>query len=218
MQPSSLAGQPRRCWRARGVSSPRPRDPARAEALYWGVARCAATSRGYLRQPLARDQALATLRRRRPERREDDFLDLVRRAVYGEPGSPHRALLRFAGCEYADLERAVRTDATSGGGALEALYRQGVYLTVGELKGRRPADPRGHFDQSRSIRWRCANPPDGRAACTRPHERERGAETAVPVDLTSIRDQRSEHLPGSERPRRRGSWERKRSGASPGAR
>jgi hypothetical protein len=148
-----------------------------SEAL-WGVALCLRLPR-YLRQPLTRDQALATLRRRL-ERREDDFLDLVRRAVYGETGSPYRALLRFAGCEYADLERAVRTEGVEG--ALEALYRQGVYLTVDELKGRRPV-----------IRGATTVPLDP-VALRNPltagllHARTSGsggAETAVPVDLRS---------------------------------
>ena len=151
-----------------------------SEAL-WGVALCLRLPR-YLRQPLTRDQALATLRRRL-ERREDDFLDLVRRAVYGVTGSPYRALLRFAGCEYADLERAVRADGVEG--ALEALYRQGVYLTVDELKGRRPV-----------IRGATTVPLDP-VALRNPltagllHARTSGsggAATAVPVDLTSIRD------------------------------
>jgi hypothetical protein len=81
----------------------------------------------------------------RLERRAGDFLDLMKRAVFGRPGSPYRALLRHAGCELGDLERLVRDDGLEG--ALRALLHQGVYLTVDEIKGRRPV-VRGHLTLS----------------------------------------------------------------------
>ena len=90
--------------------------------------------RRYLRNPLTLAEARATLRCRL-ERREADFLALARDAVFANPRSPYRALLRLAGCEYGDLERLVRRDGVEG--ALRALLRQGVYLTVDEFKGRR---------------------------------------------------------------------------------
>ena len=60
----------------------------------------------------------------------------MKRAVFGRPLSPYRALLQHAGCELGDLERLVRDDGLEG--ALRTLLRRGVYLTVDELKGRRP--------------------------------------------------------------------------------
>ena len=75
--------------------------------------------------------------RRRLERRADDFLALVRRTVYQHDPSPYRLLLRLAGCEFGDLEKLVTGEGLEG--ALRTLYRQGVYLTVDEYKGRRPA-------------------------------------------------------------------------------
>jgi hypothetical protein len=73
---------------------------------------------------------------RRLERRDADFLALVQRVVFERPGSPYRALLGHAGCELGDLQRLVRDDGLEG--ALRTLLRGGVYLTVDELKGRRP--------------------------------------------------------------------------------
>jgi hypothetical protein len=73
---------------------------------------------------------------RRLERRAADFLNLVGRAVFQRPGSPYRALFAHAGCELGDLRRLVRADGLED--ALRALARGGVYLTVDELKGRRP--------------------------------------------------------------------------------
>jgi hypothetical protein len=95
----------------------------------------------FLRNPVTRTEALATLRRRL-ERREDDFLALVARGVYGQADSPYRSLLTHLGLAQRDLETLVRREGVEG--ALRALYRQGVYLTSDEFKGRVPVR-RGAF-------------------------------------------------------------------------
>jgi hypothetical protein len=104
---------------------------------------------GFLRRPVDLPAAHAILARRLA-RREAAFLALARQAIYGSARSPYRALLRLAGCEYGDLETLVRRTGVEG--ALRALLRHGVYLTVDELKGRRSLtrgattialDPRG---------------------------------------------------------------------------
>jgi hypothetical protein len=89
----------------------------------------------FLRSPIRVAEAEAILRRRHASRAED-FLALAREAIYAQPGSPYRALLDHAGCEYGDLDRLVRREGLED--ALRTLYRHGVYLTVAELKGRRP--------------------------------------------------------------------------------
>jgi hypothetical protein len=89
-----------------------------------------------LRHPIRIEGARATLEQRL-ERREADFLDLIRWGVYENPVSPYRELLRLAGCELGDLERLVARQGLEE--ALGRLYAHGVYLTVDELKGRRPA-------------------------------------------------------------------------------
>jgi hypothetical protein len=91
---------------------------------------------GFLRSPLPVAEAEATLARRL-ENRSRDFRALVRHAVYGHAGSPYRALLSLAGCEMGDVERLVEKEGVED--ALRVLYRHGVYLTVDELKGKRPA-------------------------------------------------------------------------------
>ncbi len=89
----------------------------------------------HLRRPLTVDVATAVVRERLA-RREAEFLALVRDAVYANPRSPYRRLLAAAGCEPGDLARLVRLGGVEG--ALEVLFRHGVYLTVDEFKGRRP--------------------------------------------------------------------------------
>lgn len=90
---------------------------------------------GYLRRIIDLDQG-TDLIRRRLERRAADFLALAREVIYDHPSSPYRSLLAAAGCELGDLERLVRDEGLED--ALAALWRQGVYLTIDEFKGRQP--------------------------------------------------------------------------------
>jgi hypothetical protein len=136
----------------------------------------------YLRHPLQPDEARAILRRRL-ERREADFLHLARRAIFANRTSPYRLLLRQAGCELGDIERLVSQDGIEG--ALRILYRNGVYLTVDEFKGRRPAT-RGSAAITIDPRrlWNPLAAPCAWAATSG----SRGDATQVPLGLASIRD------------------------------
>jgi hypothetical protein len=137
---------------------------------------------GFLRHPVSLEEARATLRRRL-ERREADFLDLVREAIYADPASPFRRLLALVGCEPGDLERLVSREGLEG--ALTALCRSGVYLSVDEFKGRRPV-VRGsttlELDPSRLLN------PLAHAHLSAQTGGTRGVSTVVPIDLASIRD------------------------------
>jgi hypothetical protein len=101
----------------------------------------------HLWSPVSPQEAAASLELRLG-RREALFLDKLRVEVFERPGaaginaSPYRALFRRAGCEYPDLERLVRDRGVEG--ALGTLFREGVYLTVDEFKGRKPIE-RGSF-------------------------------------------------------------------------
>jgi len=90
---------------------------------------------GHLRRPVGVDEARAIVAGRLAQR-EAGFLRLIREAVLVQPASPYRRLLELAGWEYGDVERVVRDDGVEG--ALKAMARAGVYLTVEEFKGRRP--------------------------------------------------------------------------------
>jgi len=136
----------------------------------------------FLRHPLSVVESRAILKRRL-EQREADFVALVRRAIYDHPPSPYRQLLRLAGCEYEDLEKLVSQDGVEG--ALRALFRHGVYLTVDEFKGRRPA--------ARGSSAVAVDPARLRNPLTVFHvpirsggSRSRG--TPVPIDLGFVRD------------------------------
>jgi hypothetical protein len=88
-----------------------------------------------LRDPLRAEQAGARLRRQLAER-EQTFLSAARQLIYDHPVSPYGRLLRWAGCEWADLQRGVTTDGLEH--TLAELRRAGVYLTLAEFKGQTP--------------------------------------------------------------------------------
>ena len=136
----------------------------------------------FLRHPLSVDEARATLRRRL-ERREADFLTLVRRTIYEYNESPYRQLLKVAGCEYGDLEGLVNQEGVEG--ALEVLFRHGVHLTVDEFKGRRPV--------VRGSTQLAVDPSGFRNPLSAFHVPvhsggSRGEATLVPMDLAAIRE------------------------------
>jgi hypothetical protein len=139
----------------------------------------------FVRYRLDPDRGRAILARRL-ERRAADFLELIARTVYSGAGGPYRVLLRHAGCERGDLERLVCDDGLEG--ALRTLLRQGVYLTVDELKGRRPV-VRGSLtlDVDPEACW---NPlvtphllrhPSGSSG-------GRGVQAPAPIDFAHLRD------------------------------
>jgi hypothetical protein len=137
---------------------------------------------GYLRRPLTVAEARSILHRRL-EHRERDFLALARDAIFANPASPYRALLRLAGCELGDLERHVARDGIEA--TLGALYRAGVYLTVDEFKGRQPI--------VRGATTIVGGPERARNPLARAHlwsatSGSRGARTPVPMGLASLRD------------------------------
>jgi hypothetical protein len=95
---------------------------------------------GFLRHVTTLDEARAVIRRRLDER-EDAFLRLLERGVFGHPRSPYRALMRHAGCEFADAREMVRRRGLEQ--TLAALRAAGVYVTFEEFKGRTPIIRKG---------------------------------------------------------------------------
>ncbi len=94
----------------------------------------------YLRHRLSLDEARSILRQRMA-RREANFLDLVERTVFGNPGSPYLPLLKLAGCEKGDLISMLRARGLEG--TLAALRAAGVYVTFEEFKGSTPITRHG---------------------------------------------------------------------------
>lgn len=68
--------------------------------------------------------------------RGENFLAIMRKAVYENPKSPYLPLLKRAGVEHGDLSRLVSENGVEG--ALDSLYESGVYITLDEFKRRIP--------------------------------------------------------------------------------
>jgi hypothetical protein len=77
----------------------------------------------------------------RMERREEAFLQIVERSIYGYSRSPYLPLLRMAGCALSDLRALVKQKGLEC--ALRDLRTEGVYITFEEFKGRKPIVRRG---------------------------------------------------------------------------
>jgi hypothetical protein len=72
----------------------------------------------------------------RLRRREDNFLSLVRLAVFTWPESPYNFIMHEARCEAGDIESLVRKDGLDA--SLAALERGGIAVTFDEFKARTP--------------------------------------------------------------------------------
>ncbi len=90
--------------------------------------------RSFLRDTISMEDAQRTVKRLMAER-EDNFLRLVERAIFGYPRSPYLPLLKMAGCELGDIQNMVPQKGLEG--TLRALREAGVYLTYEESKGRK---------------------------------------------------------------------------------
>jgi hypothetical protein len=89
----------------------------------------------YLREPLTPEEC----HRRAREglrRRSASFLETLEHAVFAVPSSPYRRLLVHADVGMPDLRRSVEDKGVEG--TLSDLHAAGVYLTLGEFKGRTP--------------------------------------------------------------------------------
>jgi hypothetical protein len=92
----------------------------------WGL-------RGFLRHTITLEEARAIVQERLAER-QDNFLRLVEKSIFGYPRSPYLPLLRLAQVELGDIQDMVQHKGLED--TLRALREAGVYVTFRELKGR----------------------------------------------------------------------------------
>lgn len=71
----------------------------------------------------------------RLKRREENFLEMVEKTIFGYQGSPYRILLERAGYRYEDIQSFVMTGGIEH--TLQALYEKGVYIDILEFKGKK---------------------------------------------------------------------------------
>lgn len=119
--------------------------------------------------------------RQRMERRQEQFLAIVQRSIYGHPQSPYLALLQMAGCEFGDLCGLVKQKGIEG--ALRDLRQADVYVTYEEFKGRKPIQ-RGR--KTISVTARDFDNPFARRDWTMQTSGSTGLATLVNQDLDNI--------------------------------
>lgn len=87
----------------------------------------------FLRKKITLEQAYSIVEKDLADR-DRNFLRVIGLGVFGYANSPYLPLLRWAGCEFGDIEKLVRQDGLVT--ALRALREAGVYITFEEFKGR----------------------------------------------------------------------------------
>ena len=85
------------------------------------------------RHPVAADPEAAILEQLR--RREERFLDLLRRVVFDRPAHPLHRMMREARCLYGDIEHGIAAKGLEP--TLELLRGEGVFISADEFKGRK---------------------------------------------------------------------------------
>ena len=91
--------------------------------------------RRFLRETVTLGRAEDTIRRHLAQR-EEHFLRVVRKGVFGYKRSPYLPLFRIARCEFGDVEKMVRQQGLEK--TLLALRQAGIYISFEECKGREP--------------------------------------------------------------------------------
>ena len=97
--------------------------------------RYARALRAFYSEEVSLDEAQAVMAEGQAHR-EESLLQTIRKGIFDVPRSPYLALLRWAGIEFGDVERLVRSEGVEG--ALQALHTAGVRISLDEFKGRRP--------------------------------------------------------------------------------
>ena len=99
-----------------------------------GMARLVKAVPGFFRERVTLERAKEQIKSDL-DRREERFLETVRSQVFKRPKSPYLKLLKLAGCEFSDLQSAVRRFGIEE--TLVRLAHEGAYLTIEEFKGKK---------------------------------------------------------------------------------
>ena len=91
--------------------------------------------RRFLRDTVTLGQAEERIRRHLAQR-EEHFLRVVEKGVFGYKRSPYLPLFRIARCEFGDVEKMVRQRGLEK--TLLVLRQAGIYISFEECKGRKP--------------------------------------------------------------------------------
>jgi hypothetical protein len=148
--------------------------------------------RSFLSETISLEDAKAQVSRQLRDR-EESFLDVLERGIYGQSRSPYRRLLLHAGFEFDDVRAMVRDHGLVV--ALSQLHDAGVYVSLDEFKGRAPIRRPGlEF----SVTATAFDNPLTAAHLTATTGGSRGAATRVDIDLDRVAHDAASLLCGLE--------------------
>jgi hypothetical protein len=110
------------------------RDISQVGSDIGGMVRLIKAVPGFFRERVTLERAKEEIKGNL-NRREERFLDIVRSQIFDQPRSPYLKLLKWVGCDFSDLQGAVRRFGVEG--TLIRLAREGAYLTIEEFKGKK---------------------------------------------------------------------------------
>jgi hypothetical protein len=152
-----------------------------AEARYF--ARMMGGCRSFVQTPPVTDPR--TLLAGNLARREENFLEVMRRVVFANPANPYFKLFQWAGYGLEDVSAAVRRDGLDA--ALAGLHKSGVYLSHDEFKGKKPIERTGLVIETQPRDF--ANPlVRGALETTSSGSRSRGTVTRPSVEFQVYRE------------------------------
>jgi len=108
----------------------------------YGYARFYFSLKRFLETTLSEEEGKKAIAQRLRER-EENFLKLIRNTVFLNQRSPYLKLFKFFKITYADVQRLIGKNGLEL--ALGLLKEEGIYLTIEEFKGKKPA-VRGDFE------------------------------------------------------------------------
>lgn len=152
-----------------------------AEARYF--ARMMGGCRGFVRTPPEANPSRVIAGNL--ARREENFVEVMRRVVFANPANPFCRLFRWAGYSLDDVSTLVKREGLDA--ALARFHKSGVYLSHDEFKGRRPIERSGLVIETRTADF--ANPlVRGAMETTSSGSRSRGTVTRPSVEFQVYRE------------------------------
>ena len=96
---------------------------------------------GFLRETITLEESRDIITQRL-KRREELFLEFMKKNIFENEDSPYLKLIKTTGLEFRDIKSMIASKGVEG--TLKELAGEGVYLTIDEFKGRSVCERNGH--------------------------------------------------------------------------
>lgn len=110
------------------------KKPSNLQILYRHYKTSSLILRQILKNPISREEGIRVLKERLAAR-EDNFLQVLEKAIFANPNSPYRILLELANYTFDGVKALIRTKGIEE--TLKILHKDGVHIDFLELKGKK---------------------------------------------------------------------------------